>query len=99
MDDLALIRAFIVKELKSFPAGNQPSLFPDIKMLSVALLDFIQLDTKERLIAGLEQKLLSALGEFARPTVNSKQLQGALEALSTGFESFLKKIALVKFAD
>ena len=52
---------------------------------------FLNLPTDERLIAGVGLKILGALEVFSDEHIDVGKLPGALEDLSTGFESYLRK--------
>jgi hypothetical protein len=97
MGEAAFIQKFLVRELKSFSINGESRSFENIAILSDVLLKFIEFDAKEELLAGLSQKLLSAFSEFSGASITIENLPGALEDLATGFESFLKKIAVVKY--
>ncbi len=48
-------------------------------------------------LVGVGQKILSALEVFSEEHIDVSKLPGALEDLSTAFESYLKKVAVIKY--
>ena len=60
------------------------------------LFKYLEFSTDEKLVAGVGQKVLSALKNVFEAHIDVSKLPGALEDLSTAFESYLKKVAVIK---
>jgi hypothetical protein len=92
---------FLRREVLSIQNPNNPSdvyRFPHIDELAEVLVAFLEFDCKEPLVAEAGQKVGNALSAFASGKLDRHTLPSAIEDLSTGFESFLKKIAVMRYA-
>jgi hypothetical protein len=72
--------------------------FPHIDELAEVLVAFLEFDCNEPLVAQVGQKVGNVLSAWASGKLDNKTLPSAIEDLSTGFESFLKKIAVIRYA-
>lgn len=92
----------IIRLFKEFSIANpydstQTYLFKNVEELAKLLFDIIELDINEPTLDGLSQKLLPSFQFFADESFDFGEASKKIEALSTGFESFLKKIAVLKY--
>jgi len=97
-----LTKDFLCKEFSIIHAPNNPSLthsFNHTEELIECLIDFLKYETNEPLVEGLESKVLNSIAIFSGTNLKMEDLPRAIENLATAFESFLKKIALIKYSD
>ncbi len=88
-------------ELASVQSPNDPAdihVFRYIDQLAETLIRFLEYACEEQVVRGVGSKVLGALSTFAMPSLDLGRLPAALEALATGFESFLKKTATLRYA-
>jgi hypothetical protein len=93
------IRSTLIKDFKSISLSEIVPNTVEHEYLIDSLLAFIKYDVNESLLDGLSNKLMTALNSFSDSSVSFSELEDSLEKLATGFESFLKKIAFIKFAE
>lgn len=73
--------------------------FINIDELVEVFFAFLRFSCGEPLVERVGNKTLTALSAFASTSLDLSILPNALEDLATGFESFLKKIATVKYGE
>ena len=71
--------------------------FVHLSDLIDAFLCFLEHDSGEPAVAALGNKILASLDTFAAEQGSSTGMHTALEELAVGFESFLKKLAVMKY--
>lgn len=76
---------------------NERYVFEHIDELAETLIGFLEYRCGEELVEGVGSKVIGALSFFATPSLDTQVLPGAIEDLATGFESFVKKIAVIKY--
>lgn len=95
------IKNLINKELETIynPDTNEIFHFNHLDELVDFLVFFIEFPCNEPKLDNLGTKVIGAFNSFAQENIDVHNLTLALEDLATGFESFLKKIAIYKFKD
>lgn len=86
-----------VSSIQNPQDSNDVHVFAHIDELVEVLIGFLRFSCGEPLVEGVGEKVLHAFSAFAEAQLDRKRLPRALEDLSTGFESFLKKIAVVRY--
>lgn len=96
------ISALLITETATIqhPANLHESYtFININELVEVFFAFLRFPCSEPLVERVGSKTLTALSAFASTSLDLSTLPDALEDLATGFESFLKKIATVKYEE
>ncbi len=96
------ISALLISETATIqhPANLHESYtFININELVEVFFAFLRFPCSEPLVERVGSKTLTALSAFANTSLDPSTLPTALEDLATGFESFLKKIATVKYGE
>ena len=96
------ISALLISETATIqhPANLHESYtFININELVEVFFAFLHFPCSEPLVERVGSKTLTALSAFASTSLELSTLPNALEDLATGFESFLKKIATVKYGE
>lgn len=94
------ITKLLISELGSIQNPNNPGesyIFYNIDELVDILIKFLQFPYNEPTVERAGKKILGAFSIFSEVELDTRKLNEAIEDLSTGFESFLKMIALIKY--
>ena len=86
-----------VHSIKNPKNSNDIYVFAHIDELSETFIQFLKFPCSEPSIERIGNKVLEALSIFAALSLDTHKLQGALDDLATGFESYLKKIAVLRY--
>jgi len=71
--------------------------YSSIEELAQVFIDFLKFHCNEPMVEGIGIKIITVLSVFADTLLDSDKLNGALEDLATGFESFLKKLGVLRY--
>lgn len=76
---------------------NDIHTFANIEELVETFIQFLKFPSHEPSLERGGSKVLEAFSIFAAPALDTHKLPSALEDLATGFESYLKKIAVLRY--
>jgi hypothetical protein len=96
----SMFKEFALENLKSLPhptARNKAVILNDLSSLCDLLIQFINFEVNEDSLQRIRSNFENHFDKIYN--LDKKELASAIEGLATNFESFLKKIALIKFDD
>lgn len=97
---MRIIKSFLIKECPIAINPSDPTdtnSFGNFYELVESFLLFLNHKTVSPELADTGNKILGAISIYASSSIDVDKLSNGIETLSAGFESFLKKIAEVKF--
>ena len=94
------VKNYLIREVSSIENPNDPTdiyVFPHLEELVEVLVRLLEYQCNEEALERVQEKVFGGLRIFAGVPLEPERMPEALEDLATGFEAFLKKIAVVRY--